>query len=159
TAAVEAKPGNKKTYIWIAVIAGLSIFALVAGAILSQTISGSSTHAIQRSDGPLFSKSQPSVTGPVATRPATDLLPPENGTSVTIPAQTPPMKGATPSTAPRPLPSQNVAPSPVRPVPAPTPANTATPPQQAALTPLDKLTQMANAGNAKAELLVGLKYL
>ena len=39
------------------------------------------------------------------------------------------------------------------------PANPATPPQQAALTPLDKLTQMANAGNAKAELLVGLKYL
>jgi len=160
TAVVEAKPGSKKTYIWIGVIAGLSILALAAGAFLSQKISGSSTHVIQRSgDGPLFAKSQPSVTGPVATRPATDLLPPENGASVTIPVQAPPAKGTKPGT-PKPLPSQTVAPSTVQPVPgAPAPASAATPPQQAALTPLDKLTQMANAGNAKAELLIGLKYL
>ncbi|MBL6852632.1 MAG: SEL1-like repeat protein [Alphaproteobacteria bacterium] len=159
TAAADAKSGSKKTYIWIAVVAGLSIVALAGGAILSQSISGNSTHTIQRSsDGPLFEKSQPSVTGPVATRPAADLLPPENGASVTIPVQTPPLRGAKPA-APKPLPTQAVAPTPVRPVPVAPATPPAMPPQQAALTPLDKLTQMANAGNAKAELVVGLKYL
>jgi localization factor PodJL len=157
TAASEAKPSSRKTYIWIAVIAGLSILALAAGAILSQKIGGSSTHTIQRNDGPLFSKSQPSVTGPVATRPAADLLPPETSASVTIPVQTPPIKGAKPS-VPKPLPSATVPPATVHAVPS-APATASTPPQQAALTPLDKLTQMATAGNAKAELLVGLKYL
>jgi localization factor PodJL len=160
TAATPPKTGSKKTYIWIAVIAGLSIFALAAGAILSQKIGGSSTHVIQRSgDGPLFAKNQPSVTGPVATRPATDLLPAENGASVTIPVQTHPAPGTMPGT-PKPLPPQNVKPSTVHPVPgASTTAPTNTPPQQAALTPLDKLTQLATTGNAKAELVVGLKYL
>src|SRR3569832_1532342 len=116
TAAAPATSGSKKTYIWIAVIAGLSIFALAAGAILSQKISGNSTHTIQRGsgDGPLFAKNQPSVTGPVATRPATDLLPAEKGDSVTVPVQTRPAPGTKPG-LPKPLPVQNVKPSPVHP--------------------------------------------
>jgi len=158
-AAAPEKGGNKKTYVWIGVIAILSILALTAGAVLSQKISGSSTHVIYRSDGPLFSKSQPSVTAPVPTRPAADLLPAEGNTSVTIPVQTPAANGAKPG-APKPLPSQEVKPAPVHAVPAaPTQPATPKPPQAAALTPLDKLTQLATAGNAKAELVVGLKYL
>jgi localization factor PodJL len=43
--------------------------------------------------------------------------------------------------------------------PQPQPALPTKPQPQAALAPLDRLTQLANAGNARAELVVGLKYL
>jgi localization factor PodJL len=144
-----AKPGSKKTYVWIAIIALMVVVALAVGVILSQKLSATSTHTVSV----LFNK--PGQPATPAANPA--LLPPTDGGDVT-PAQ------SVPPAPLKPLASHDVKPAPVHAVPgavAPTATPpTATPPQQsAALTPLDKLTALANAGNAKAELVVGLKYL
>ena len=140
------KAGSKKTYVWIAVIALMSILAIAAGAVLSQKISSSSSHNV------LFNK-------PAATpaHPAAVALTPIDGGD----AATPGARIVIPSTDAKPtgvLPLQphDVKPAPVHTVPG-TPAAPGQPAQ--AVTPLDKLTQLANAGNARAELVVGLKYL
>ncbi|HXC55779.1 MAG TPA: hypothetical protein VNU97_10825 [Rhizomicrobium sp.] len=152
--AAPAKAGGKKTYVWIGIIAAMAIFAIAAGAFLSQKLSSSSTHTV----GVLFNKN----TDVAPTRPATDLLPPSDAGDAAAPVQNgaPVKPGAV-----RPLQPHIVKPSAIHTVPgtppaaAPPAATPAKPPQAAALTPLDKLTALANAGNAKAELVVGLKYL
>ena len=145
--ATPAKGGSKKTYIWIAVIALMVIVALAIGAVFSQKLSSGPS----RTASVLFNKDNP------VPRPATDLTPPLAGTDVATPQTTAPAKphGVLP------LQSHDVKPAPVHTVPG-TPTATAVPPPAIpapAVTPLDKLTALANAGNAKAELVVGLKYL
>ncbi|HEX4304233.1 MAG TPA: hypothetical protein VHZ78_15660 [Rhizomicrobium sp.] len=152
--AAPAKSG-KKTYLWIIIIAAIFIAVFAIGAFLSQKLSSNSTHTV----GVLFNKPQDTA----ATHPAPAMAPPTDGADVTLPMT------QTPAVAP-PLHSNIVKPAPVHTVPGAPPASAtnppavappaATPPQQtAALTPLDKLTALANAGNGKAELIVGLKYL
>ncbi len=154
--AAPAKSG-KKTYLWIGIIALIFIAVFAIGAFLSQKLSANSTHTVSV----LFNKPQDTA----AVHPAPAMAPPADGADVTLPLT------QTPATVP-PLHTTNVKPAPVHTVPgapratatttpaALPPAATTTPPQQtAALTPLDKLTALANAGNGKAELIVGLKYL
>jgi localization factor PodJL len=152
--AAADKAGSKKTYLWIIVIALIFIAVFAVGAFLSQNLSSTSTHTVSG----LFNRPVP------AAHPA-ELLPPTTGADV------PPVQSVVPGTtkppAVQPLQSHTVKPAPVHTVPGAAalagsvpPTATATPPQQtAAVTPLDKLTALANAGNAKAELVVGLKYL
>ncbi|MBV8777947.1 MAG: SEL1-like repeat protein, partial [Alphaproteobacteria bacterium] len=165
-AATEAKPakaGSRKTLVWIGVLALLVVFAIVAGAILSQKVSTSSTHTLDAA----FRKPAPAAT---TTPPVNNILPPDDVTSpptdVTPPETTAPSPHAHGTTAPINVQPRTVAPAPVKPVPSQvTPSAVTAPPTtvpgkpQAATTPLDKLTQLANAGNGKAALVVGLKYL
>lgn len=135
-------------------LVALIAIAVIAGAILSRTAS----HSPQVIN--LLPK--PTATTPV----------PSMATPVAPPSETPPAPGLHSSTQ---EPGVAPAPLPVKPHAAPTglaaakPATqvAALPPQQlppAAVqptgrAPLDRLTQAANSGNAKAELIVGLKYL
>ena len=132
---------SKKTYIWIALIALLAIVAIAAGAVLSQKLSTNSTRSVSL----LFPKAP--VSAPVAPQ----AVAPETAAPAVAEPQASEMK---------PLEQHTVKSAPVHAVAANPPAVPApAKPAQAALTPLDKLTQLANAGNAKAELVVGLKYL
>jgi localization factor PodJL len=164
TATADPAITSRKTYIWIGVIALLAIFAIAAGAILSQRITGTSTRTVSG----LFVPSERHPAETVPTRPADDILPPASATALppaqtaTPPAVKPAMQAIVPTVTKPFAAPHDVKPAPVRALPgamAPAAPTTAKPQQQAALTPLDKLTQLANAGNAKAELVVGLKYL
>jgi localization factor PodJL len=154
SAPADTAGGSKKTYLWIAIIALLAIIAIAVGAVLSQKLASNSFHSVSV----LFPKKQ--AVPPAAPAP--------------LPANTPGPAAIKPSTAEvKPLQSRIVSPAPVHTLPTATPAGTTTPPATAtnptpapskpnptaAAAPLDKLTQLANAGNAKAELVVGLKYL
>ena len=126
----EAKSNARRTYVVIAVIALVLILAIAAGAFLSQRIGTASQHA----PAPLFHSQK---TAASSSRPAT---PPAVNT-VVVPS------GVAPSTSG--TATSNRA----------TQAPPAAPSQAASLAPLDKLTALANNGNAQAELIVGLKYL
>ncbi|MGZ5936844.1 MAG: hypothetical protein ACXWLK_05555 [Rhizomicrobium sp.] len=172
--AADVRPTANKTYIVVGVIALVLILALAAGVILSQRLSSTSTHTA----GPLFDKAKPAV----AQRPVVKPLPSKDTTTAAAPSPVmstvvvAPTQSAPATTAPtvstppvaadvKPLGTQPVAPSMTHAVPA---ANSATSPpttvpvaptRMATIAPLDKLTALANSGNAKAELVVGLKYL
>ncbi len=140
-------------------LVALIAIAVIAGAILSRT-AGHSSQAIT-----VLAKPAPMVTTP-ATPSITAPPPPA------APSETPALHATVqePDTHPVPVPAK----------PHPVPSRLATakpqvqvaalPPQQTppaavqqpashAPAPLDRLTQAANGGNAKAQLVVGLKYL
>jgi localization factor PodJL len=172
--AADVRPTANRTYIVVGVIALVLILALAAGVILSQRLSSTSTHTA----GPLFDKAKPAV----AQRPVVKPLPSKDTTTAAasspvmstvvvaptqgVPATTAPTVSTPPVAAGvKPLGTHTVAPSLTHAVPA---ANSATSPpttvpvaptRMATIAPLDKLTALANGGNAKAELVVGLKYL
>ena len=146
-APAAATGSSKKTYLWIAIIALLAIVAIAAGAVLSQKLTGNASQSVSL----LF----PKTPAPVQAAPTTP-----------APVAEPAPAAIKPSTAElKPLVPHTVKPAPIHaaitPPPASTPATTTAPVQPApvAMTPLDKLTKLATAGNAKAELVVGLKYL
>ena len=170
----ETQPRSKRTYIVIGVIALVLILAIVAGAILSQRISATSPHTA----GPLFDKAKPvaiaphpAVAKPVPAKDNTASAAPLMNTVVVAPSDgttAPVVPAPTASTGVKPLDTHTVAPAPVHAVPAansatspPTtaPAVHAAPTRMATTAPIDKLTALATSGNAKAELVVGLKYL
>ncbi len=148
--AKPAKASSKKTYIWIAIIALMTIVAIAGGAILSQKLSSNSTHTVSV----LFNK-------PAAAPVPSAALPPGETGDATVPPARIVIPAETKPAGVRPLQPHEIKPSPIHTVPG-TPPDAVTPvpgkPAQA-VTPLDKLTQLANAGNGKAELVVGLKYL
>jgi localization factor PodJL len=133
----EAKPDPRKTYVVVGIIALVLILAIAAGAFLSQRISSTSP----RSAAPLFRAQRPVVSGPAHARAAVPVL-----NTIVVP----PTGQAAPVS---PTIDTHAVP------PAPTQGATAPGARVAAITPLDKLTALANSGNAKAELIVGLKYL
>lgn len=165
-AAKSAEPrSGRSLYLGIGVVALVAI-AVIAGIILNHRTAGEAP--ANSAIGALFQKKP----APPPIKP--ESLPVEDDMVV------PPSTTAAPHPA-APVVQQPVAkPAPVHAVPAPQKA-AATPPQkiaslppatqtQAAQTPaakpapvatapLDRLTALANAGNAKAELVVGLKYL
>ena len=133
----ETRPDSRKTYLVVGIIALVLILAIAAGAFLSQRIGSASP----RSPAPLFRAQRPVAAVPTRAPAAAPVLnavvvPPTDQTapaSPTTDARTvPPVQGAMPS---------------------------ATGARVAAIAPLDKLTALANSGNANAELIVGLKYL
>jgi localization factor PodJL len=127
----EARSNTRKTYFVVAIIALVLILAIAAGAFLSQRIGTASS----RSAAPLFHP-QKSATASNVPAPSQHASTAPVVNTVVVPAT----ESAAPVTN------------------APTPP--AVPPTQtASIAPLDKLTALANSGNAKAELIVGLKYL
>ncbi len=158
-----AKPGSsRKTFVWIALIVLMAVIAIAAGAVLSQKLSSNSTHSVSM----LFPKSD----SPAPIRVAADTTPQvDAGEAATSPVTVKPLaapqtvKPARVHAVPAPTASATTVPAPAATVPATTattpPATAPKPVQAAALTPLDRLTAQANAGNARAELIVGLKYL
>jgi len=159
--AAESKSDSRRTYLWVAIIALLAIAAVGAGAILSQRLGSPSAHP----GSALFGRETARATAsarPVARPPARKAAAagPELKTFV-VPV-------GPDGTAPGIIESDNARISPVEAPRAATPAPgspvlhgapTAPAHAPATLSPLDKLTALANAGNAKAELVVGLKYL
>ena len=146
-APADKRGGSKRTYLWIAIIALMAIIAIAAGAVLSQKLSSNATNSISM----LFPKT--STPAPTSAPATPDAVAPA---AAAIKSPTPQLK---------PLPARTVKTAPVHAAPVPAAMPAVVPPAAikpapaAALTPLDKLTQLANAGNAKAELVVGLKYL
>jgi localization factor PodJL len=127
----------------------LVAIALIAGIVLSQGFFGRTEHS-STGVGALFAPKQQAA--PAASQAATPLhaLSPSADDNVAAP------KPAVVA----PLQTQTVAPAPVHTVPSATKPGATSPAQtQAAVPALDHLTALANSGNAKAELIVGLKYL
>jgi localization factor PodJL len=183
SSARAAAPRSGRTlYLGIGVLALVAI-AVIAGAILSQRTAGevpaiSAIGALfekKPAPPPIKTETSPaddnSAAAPAAPATNQQTAPPVQKQDVKpapvhmVPA---PAAAATPSSpqiAPQkivPVPQKTVAaPQAVTqkpPVsPAPPPAATKAPPASTA--PLDRLTVLANAGNAKAELIVALKYL
>jgi localization factor PodJL len=138
----------------------LIAIALVAGIVLSQGFGG---HPQIPSAGALFNK--PADTAPQAATPlhATtqgDDLAPHAPASMPVPATATPNAQAKPAVV-APLEQKPVNAAPVHTVPAPATPNAKAPApvQTAAVPALDHITALANGGNAKAETIIGLKYL
>jgi len=131
----EARSNARKTYFVVAIIALVLILAIAAGAFLSQRIGTASP----RSTVPLFHPQKVAIPRNAAV--------PHQGQAVTANNTAPVVNTVVvPGTAPA-----TNAPSQA--------AGSQAPAQTASIAPLDKLTALANSGNAKAELIVGLKYL
>jgi localization factor PodJL len=126
----EARSDARRTYFVVAIIALVLILAIAAGAFLSQRI-GTAT---PRSTAPLL---HPQKTASAPALPSRHASAAPALSTVVVPAT---QGGAAAANAPA----------------ATQPAS---PTQTASIAPLDKLTALANGGNAKAELIVGLKYL
>jgi len=150
--AAAPKTGSRKTLMWILLIALMAVIAIVAGALLSQKLSSNSSHT----GAMLFPGSttpSPAATARLAdagtqlapVKPDASTVRPLAAPRIVKPAAVRAVPSALPAAPPQAAPPQSALP--------PKPAQTA------ALSPLDKLTALANAGNAKAELIVGLKYL
>ncbi|MEJ0026729.1 MAG: hypothetical protein WDN01_11940 [Rhizomicrobium sp.] len=141
-----AKAGSRKTLVWIALIVLLAVIAIAAGALLSQKLSSNSSHSVSM----LFPKADAPIR---ATSDTTPLADGGDVAAATVKPLAPPQ-----TVKPAPVRAVPAAPAPAAPAPAPA-ATLPKPAQAAALTPLDNLTAQANAGNGRAELIVGLKYL
>jgi localization factor PodJL len=166
----SGEPKSRSTrYVMIGLIV-LIVVALIAGFVLSQGLLGSSSHS--SGFGSLFSSDkQTAAPAPQAGTPLHALSPQADDTT---PVVLPPAATPTPKAEPKqpavlpPLQSKQVPAAPVHTVPTPPSAAQQQPPQQQqaqqppplnVVPALDRLTQLANAGNAKAETIVGLKYL
>lgn len=139
----EANSG--RTRIVLIAFAVLVAIALIAGIVLSRGFSGPSAHPSGLSAA--FPAKQQSV--PQAATPLHALSPQADDNTETAPAT------SNTDGQPAPLPQQNVVPAPIHSVPS----AALKPVQTASIPALDRLTALANRGNAKAELVVGLKYL
>jgi localization factor PodJL len=148
----EAKEPSKTRPLVIGIVALVAI-AVIAGVILSrQTFNQAAPNPAV---GALFQKHPVAVKKPAAPAPASQIT--------TAPGS--PVAPQTPAVAP-PTPAVTI---PVTPTGSPRLVPPATHPQQQAsipavrqpvpVTALDRLSALANAGNPKAELVVGLKYL
>jgi len=134
----EPKQGGQTRYLLLIVIALIAASAVLAGVFLSQRLVTPG-----KSDSALFSKDMPT---PAAKDNA--ILAPEHPAAQTTTPLVPPLE------------QKEVRDAPIKAIPGsprietPAPASSGKP-----ITSLDKLTQLANSGNAKAEMVVGLKYL
>jgi len=165
--AAAARPAAKRSgntvYIVIGILALVAI-AVVAGAVLSHRSAGDSQSA--STIGALFDKkAPPPQIKAVPAEPAVQAAP---AAPVAAPPATNQQTQASPQDVAKRLQAHlaPAVPAPGSPRLVPQKIQTAAPPQQAAVKPaappmtaVDRLTQLANGGNAKAELVVGLKYL
>ena len=162
TPAGSPKEGKRTRPLMIGLAALLGI-AVVAGVILSRQTTPDTVHPNVRA---FFEKETPKPVAkavPKAEQPtspaASSAQPPSQEASAPAATSTPP---APATKAPRPAPTGLAA---ARPQPAPQLAMQQPKPQPQVtshpvpLAPLDRLTAAANAGNSRAELIVGLKYL
>jgi localization factor PodJL len=164
TGAAGAKDAPGRTRYAIIGLVVLIAVALIAGLVLSQGMLGSQSHPSGL--GALF-PAKTTTPAPQAGTPLHALKPQadEPGPAVATPpaAAAPSSTKATnrPAVLP-PLQQKEVNAAPVHTVPAqpaPSTQNPAQPQPLNTVPALDRLTQLANGGNSKAELIVGLKYL
>jgi localization factor PodJL len=174
----RAAPRSGRTlYLGIGVLALVAI-AVIAGVVLSHRTAGEAP--ANSAIGTLFEKKPAPPPIKTETSPAddTNAAAPAAKPQTAPPAQTQNVKPAPVHMVPAPAaaPSspqiapqktvavpQKIVPAPQKPVAAPQAAAQQPPvklaPPPVATAPLDRLTALANAGNAKAELIVALKYL
>ncbi len=151
------KRGNTRPLVLAIVV--LVAIAVVAGIVLSRQ------GAEDLLPTPAVHEMRPAKLAPAKPAPAVEQ--PESAQIVPAAPELKPAAGAstTPSTvAPAHVPPSTTRPAPVQSVPSqPVPSQPATTAPQSAVrppaAPLDRLTTLANAGNPRAELIVGLKYL
>jgi localization factor PodJL len=172
----QARPAAAATqtrsrYGLIGVLALLIVLAIVAGIMLNQRLSGPSTHssglsalfgnkpatattaapATDQSSASALSQPVAPATRNAPSSPALPGLKPQTVRSIAV--HRVPAASARATATPAPSPASMQAPA--------TTAPAAAPPRQqtASVAPLDRVTALANSGNAKAETIVGLKYL
>jgi len=169
----EARSSKRTRPLLVGIVALVAI-AVIAGAILSrrtanEPVPGSAMRALfeNKAPAPAIKPTVGQAAPPAAAAPETAttpvVLPPpkpaaasppaaQSAASHVLAAPTPPVKTAV---AP-----QHAAPPPAPQLSQPAPQTAAQPARPAPpAAPLDRLTAAANAGNSKAELIVGLKYL
>lgn len=162
TAGAKEAPGRTR-YAIIGLVVLIAV-ALIAGFVLSQGMLGSPSHPSGLSA--LF-PGKTAAPAPQAGTPLHALKPQAEDTApavATPPAAVGPStsKATTKPVAVPPLQQKQVNAAPVHTVPtqsAPPAQNPAQPQPLNTVPALDRLTQLANGGNSKAELIVGLKYL
>lgn len=171
--AATVKPEARKPYVWIGLIAALTVVAVGAGVVMSQKLNVGSSRSFstllnktaetapassvrRASPVPLASPSVPET----AAAPQINAVVVHDGapSEPTAPVVTDATGATTHATT---VPAIPLPPAARIATAAPPARGSATlrPATTASLSPLDKLTALANSGNAKAELVVGLKYL
>jgi localization factor PodJL len=156
----KSEPGKEGASRTPYVIIGLVVLvavALIAAFVLSQGMLGSSSHP--QGLGAMFAPKAPAPQ-PQAGTPLHAVAP---DVETAPPAATPPKAATKPVVVP-PLQQKQVNAAPVHAVPQqqPPPAQNQQAQQQqlnVVVPSLDHVTQLANAGNAKAQTIIGLKYL
>ncbi|MGH6873045.1 MAG: hypothetical protein ACREHE_16235 [Rhizomicrobium sp.] len=145
-AAAPEKSSNATRFLLIGGIALIVMIAMIAGVMLSHGVSGSHK-----------SVTLPPILPPhPAAEQQSTAAPPQAAPSSGEDAETPPAATTSATPAPssataalKPAPAQqSAAPKPAKPLPPPT-----------TITPMQRLAALANGGNPKAELLLGLDYL
>ncbi|HEY2068183.1 MAG TPA: hypothetical protein VGG48_01410 [Rhizomicrobium sp.] len=153
----EKKTSNTTRFLLIGGIAVIAMGAMVAGVFLSHSIGGATPHTTQPSLLPVTPQAtQPTTQSP----PQNQYVPPQSATTGTDDESSQNI-GNENTAAPR-VTKVPVKPSTVHAVPTTPPATTkptAQPQTQTAVPPMQRLAALANAGNPKAELLLGMAYL
>jgi localization factor PodJL len=145
----DDKPAKSNTTRYLLIAAGALVLILAIASIILSQNAGVSQAEKHTGIGALFNSKK---TAEPATTTTEVPYTPQDQTQTGAAAQPP--AAAAPG-------NDSFSAVPPKPVTAPA-ANAPTPPQQAEAKPataLDKLTAAANAGNAKAEMLIGLKYV
>lgn len=157
--AERAKSGSAR-FVLVAGIVVIAIGAIVAGILLSRGIVGNPTSTVQLPAQHVSATSLPA-------QPTSRIqdVSPDNSDSAASTVRIAPVAPGSPVIPLHHKPHSGSTPVEVKPAPpaqaAPQPAASLAPvkPQPAPVSAIDRLTTLANAGSAKAELLVGLKYL
>lgn len=149
----DSKKRTRPLLVGLAALVGI---AVIAGAVLSRhaTPSQPSASVSLLEKHPITAKVPP-VASTAPLHPATEITPP--------PAVVKPTVAAKPAPVTRPRPSSLMPSGVATTSPAPTQTAAVQPPpivlRPPSTAPLDRLTTAANAGNPRAQLIVGLKYL
>jgi localization factor PodJL len=150
----QAPEGGNRTRTMLLAFVTLIAIVLVAGIVLSQGLLAPTQHSSGL--GALFGVKPQAVPEPQAGTPLHALSSPTEES----PAAPQDNAASGNKTAVPQLQQKSVAPAPIHAVPEQAAPPKAGAPAQAASVPaLDRLTTLANSGNAKAETIVGLKYL
>jgi localization factor PodJL len=155
----QANSGRSRTMLLAFVT--LIVIALVAGIVLSQGLGRSSSqpsNIANMFNKPAATPAPQEATPLHATSPQADDIAPHAPVSMPVPATPAPQAQVKPTVLP-PLQQKTVAAAPIHAPPAPATATAKPATQTASVSALDHLTALANGGNAKAETVVGLKYL
>lgn len=159
--AEKTKSGSAR-FVLVAGIVVIAIGAIVAGILLSRGIVGNSTSSVQ-----LPAQHARDSAAPPQPAPRVQDVSPDNTDAATSTVRIAPAVPGSPVIPLRHKPHSSSTPVEVKTAPsaqaasqsAPQPATSVAPAKPAPVSILDRLTTLANAGSAKAQLLMGLKYL
>ena len=175
-----AAPKSTRTRTLLIAVLALAVIAVIAGAILNHRTPGDASNSAigalfekKAAPAPLKSSPEslptdqnyPAASGQQTAAPAKQILPLQNQVVNPAPVRVVPNAAVPGSpvlpqkTVTAPPQRQSSAASPAQQPAAQPPAAQQAPVHTAAVPALDRLTTLANAGNPRAELIVGLKYL